>query len=661
MPADRVSAGGVRLGLPEKLFVVAAVVCAIVWLTGMSAGAKLLNALVTGLLAFIVAWRVGLQYSRSFLWRLRNRLGVAYIFIAVIPIILLLILGQLGTWVLTRQIGTYLLDTEMDRRVNTLRVSAERMVNAPPQARAEAVRRTGYVSRERNPGYQVVMADKAGHRWSYPEDSTLQLPPEGHKLTSGLVALDNAFYLWATAQRDDARVVMILPVTRALLAQLVPGLDVNLKYFATSKESHAARSVRTHTPIEGETAPAQPRPAAVPSLLQSLDWSVPGLVRLPLAIWDEPEAEESAMLGVVSPISTILGLVFQDRSAPGEPDMAPMLVGFYTAGVAFLILQLVSIAIGISLTRTITSAVHHLYEGTTRVMEGDFQHRIPGAGHDQLAELGYSFNRMTENLETLLKSEKERQRMQAELEIAREVQSQLHPKTIPGLGSLRLTSLCSPARMVSGDYYDYQKIDDTRLAVAIGDVAGKGISAALLMASLQSAMRSQLRHCADVSSDNGSRQVVSTARLVEHLNDQLYDSTSPEKYATFFFSVYDDSDGILRYTNAGHLPPMLFRGEETITLEVDGMVVGAFAGVAYGASQVQLQKGDLLLCYTDGLTEPDNAYGEMFGEERLFDLVRRNRDRPEAEIVSLIVQSVRDWTNSPELQDDMTMLLARKL
>ena len=264
---------------------------------------------------------------------------------------------------------------------------------------------------------------------------------------------------------------------------------------------------------------------------------------------------------------------------------------------------------------------------------------------------------MTENIERLLSSEKERQRLQAELEIAREVQSQLHPRAIPELGSLRLTTLCSPARMVSGDYYDYQTVGDSRLVMAIGDVAGKGISAALLMATLQSAMRSQLRHCEEAS----PIPEISTARLVSNLNDQLHASTSPEKFATFFFSVFDDETGQLHYTNAGHLPPALFRGREVQRLDVNGMVVGAFPGVPYGESCVRLETGDLLLCFTDGISEPENAYGEMFGEERLIELVQANLARPDEEIVNVIVESVREWTAAPELPDDMTLLLARKV
>jgi sigma-B regulation protein RsbU (phosphoserine phosphatase) len=212
--------------------------------------------------------------------------------------------------------------------------------------------------------------------------------------------------------------------------------------------------------------------------------------------------------------------------------------------------------------------------------------------------------------------------------------------------------------MVSGDYYDYQLVGG-RLAIALGDVAGKGISAALLMATIQAAMRMELRASADVAASmNGLR--FSTARMVSELNQQLYATTSPEKYATFFFAIYDQATGLLTYTNAGHLQPVLFRDGAATLLDVNGTVVGAFPFAAYEESKVELRSGDLLLCYTDGITEPENEYGEMFGEERLIELVSKNADRDEAQIIESVMERVREWTGVPELSDDMTVLLARK-
>jgi len=179
------------------------------------------------------------------------------------------------------------------------------------------------------------------------------------------------------------------------------------------------------------------------------------------------------------------------------------------------------------------------------------------------------------------------------------------------------------------------------------------------MASIQAAMRMELRASAELAASlNGLR--FSTARMVSELNQQLHATTSPEKYATFFFAIYDQATGLLTYTNAGHLQPVLFRDGVATPLDVNGTVVGAFPFSKYEESKVELHSGDLLLCYTDGITEPENEYGEMFGEERLIELVAKNADRDEAQIIEIVMERVREWTGVPELSDDMTVLLARK-
>jgi sigma-B regulation protein RsbU (phosphoserine phosphatase) len=270
---------------------------------------------------------------------------------------------------------------------------------------------------------------------------------------------------------------------------------------------------------------------------------------------------------------------------------------------------------------------------------------------------------MTENLERLVVVEKEKERLHSELEIAREVQSQLFPKMLPDLRTLRLTAFCNPASMVSGDYYDYQRIGDTSLGLAIGDVAGKGISAALLMATVQAVLRTQIRSCLESGSASGQASVsglISTSKLVSQLNHQLHAYTSTEKYATFYFGLYDDASGILTYTNAGHLPPILLRDGTPQFLEVNGMVVGAFPFAQYDESRIEMKSGDLLVCYTDGITEPENEYGEMFGEKRLIEVLSKHVHRNDEEVMNQVMQAVHQWTGSPELQDDMTLLLARR-
>jgi sigma-B regulation protein RsbU (phosphoserine phosphatase) len=369
---------------------------------------------------------------------------------------------------------------------------------------------------------------------------------------------------------------------------------------------------------------------------------------MPVARWEEPGASHFMPVGVASRPSAVLRALFSERTS----TRGVWVWFFLIIAVLFLIFEIIALVIGVSLTRTITGAVHGLYEGTGRVMRGDFSHRIEVRGNDQLADLGHSFNRMTENLERLLRVEKEQERLHAELEIAREVQSQLYPKVVPTVPGLEITARCTPARSVSGDYYDYIGIDGAKVALAIGDVAGKGISAALLMATVQSSLRTQLRGLA------GAAPVAS--QLVGRLNQQLYADTSPEKFATFYFGLYDAGSGSLHYTNAGHPPPIIVRDGGAMRLETNGIVVGAFPFAEYGESRIDLKPGDLIVCFTDGITEPENEYGEMFGEDRLVELAVKHSAESLSVIMDTVYAAVGQWSSSVDGQDDMTMLVARR-
>jgi sigma-B regulation protein RsbU (phosphoserine phosphatase) len=365
---------------------------------------------------------------------------------------------------------------------------------------------------------------------------------------------------------------------------------------------------------------------------------------VPVFVWETPGRPETAILGIHSRLSALLKVLI-----PPDSMTDNRAVVIFWAAVLGLI-QVASIYIGVTLTRTITGAVHDLSEGTARVMEGDFSHRIRVVGDDQLAGLSKSFNQMTGNVERLLQISKEKERLQAELEFARQVQTQLFPRSVPPLQHLELKGVCIPARVVSGDYYDYQRLADGRVLIALGDVAGKGASAALLMASLQACVRMQV----------SQGENLSAAAMMRQLNRLLHANTTPEKYATFFLALYNDSSGELEYVNAGHLPPVLIRGEKATALEVTGMVVGAFSSAAYGESHLVLQPCDLLVGYTDGVTEPENEFGEMFGEQRLIDVLLKSAQLETGRIMEAVTEAVRQFTGSPDLQDDLTLVIARR-
>jgi sigma-B regulation protein RsbU (phosphoserine phosphatase) len=330
--------------------------------------------------------------------------------------------------------------------------------------------------------------------------------------------------------------------------------------------------------------------------------------------------------------------------------VGPLLVSLLLlAGVIFLALEMAALATGVVLTRTITRAVGDLYDATLRVRRGDFTHRIRVHQHDQLGALGESFNEMTASVSELIQEQRQRQRLENELSIAREVQEQLFPRSLPELPGLQLAAICRPARTVSGDYYDFIRIGPSRLGIALADISGKGISAALLMASLQASLRSN----AMLDGHGG------TAALVERLNQHLFKNTSDDRYATFFYAVYDCDSKSLTYTNAGHLAPFFVHAGKVQQLDEGGTVVGLFEDVPYTQGNMKVEPGSILVAFSDGLTEPENVYGEEFGMERLKEEILRQANMPAPRVAENLIAAAEQWAGSAEQADDITVVVAR--
>jgi sigma-B regulation protein RsbU (phosphoserine phosphatase) len=264
---------------------------------------------------------------------------------------------------------------------------------------------------------------------------------------------------------------------------------------------------------------------------------------------------------------------------------------------------------------------------------------------------------MTEYVQTLVKERVQKERLERELEIAKEVQEQLFPKQAPKMKKMEVTGLCLPARVVSGDYYDFLQYDDQRLGMALADICGKGISAALLMANLQATLRSNvLAWGVRTRSEEDGANV---AGMVKVLNQQIYNFTSANKFASFFYAVYDDSESKLTYCNAGHNPPLYFNEHGFQRLVRGGTVVGIFPDAEFEQETIRLQCGDILLAYTDGIIESVNEYGEEFGEQRLINLIQHKRDLTAEQLQKVIVDEVLSWAFEEERDDDMTLIVAR--
>jgi sigma-B regulation protein RsbU (phosphoserine phosphatase) len=324
---------------------------------------------------------------------------------------------------------------------------------------------------------------------------------------------------------------------------------------------------------------------------------------------------------------------------------------FIVIGVVFLLIEVAALITGIVMTRRITKAVSDLYHATQYVKTGDWTHRVRIDRRDQLGVLGESFNDMTGSISGLLEESKKRQRLENEISIASEVQNQLFPQKVPNVGGVELEAICKAARTVSGDYYDFIQLSPTHVAIALADISGKGISAALLMASLQAALRSQLLA-------PGS-EMMSTAELVARLNTHLVRNTGDDRFATFFIAVYDSATRTLRYTNAGHLPGFLISNGSAKHLDQGGMVLGVVEDYVYEEGSVVVPPNSLLVEYSDGLVEPENVYGEEFGIRRLKEAAIRVQNSAPRFVGESLMMAAEEWAGTPEQADDMTVVVAR--
>lgn len=254
----------------------------------------------------------------------------------------------------------------------------------------------------------------------------------------------------------------------------------------------------------------------------------------------------------------------------------------------------------------------------------------------------------------LFKEYLEKQKIENELKIAREIQIALLPREIPNIANYQLAGMNLPALQVGGDYYDIIKLTKTKLAIVIADVSGKGTPASLLMANIQSAVHSYLKLYEEISFD--------LAKVTEKINELIYENTSAEKFITFFWGILDSETNSFEYINAGHNPPFLLKDNKIIQLTEGGFMIGILDfGVSYEVGKVILGKDDIIVFYTDGVTEAMNKEGDEFGEERLTNVLQESKDKNPQEILDNIKNSIINFTKDTAQYDDITLIVLKKV
>jgi sigma-B regulation protein RsbU (phosphoserine phosphatase) len=617
---------------------------------------------------------------RPLMWRLRNRLIVTYLFIGVMPILLLLLMGGLASYLFAGQFATYVVVSDLHSELQHLQAANDSLAAQlfPLEKSGKLDERIAgeftRASDERFPGRTVTVSREDKGFVLSTGGALLKKTPAtvpdfiAADFTGFVVDQDNlhlrAIRLSAGGARGTA-LISDIPVTPNLLiptaerlglVTLVPP-DINGNYGAL-RISDKRKPVRA-----GQVPPAS----------HWFDITLNFGTIFNVVDWQTGQKQETGYILVATRPSMLYATLF---ATLGDKylvfrDVLLLIAAF------FGIIEIIALYIGVRLSRSMTASVASLYRATEHVNRGDLTHRIHLQGRDQMAALGQSFNSMTGSLAKLIDEQKEKQRLENELSIAYEVQELLFPGEVTDLPSLQVHGLCVPARTVSGDYYDFIPLGSDRLVLAVGDISGKGISAALLMATVHAFVRAyslepemallpaSLTYQAQgdramyYRGDGSADSLVAPAALMTTLNYQLYRSTPAAKYATMFLGVYDAKARVLTYCNAGHLPPLIVRATgEVFRLAVNGTVVGLFDGVTYDESTLVMQAGDIFVAYSDGVTEPENEFGE-FGEERLVELIQEHRNKPLPRICDIVSGAVADWIGSVEQPDDVTIVLAR--
>ncbi|HUP44478.1 MAG TPA: SpoIIE family protein phosphatase [Thermoanaerobaculia bacterium] len=298
---------------------------------------------------------------------------------------------------------------------------------------------------------------------------------------------------------------------------------------------------------------------------------------------------------------------------------------------------------------SISRAVNRIEKGTKAVERGDFSYRIRMKPSNQLGEMAQSFDRMTESIGSLLATVAEKERLQSEIEIAATIQRNLLPKEGPQAGGVSFSAHFEPTASIGGDYYDVFNIDKTRLAVAIGDVSGHGLSTGLVMAMVKAAMTTLVEEGAEETS------------LFHRLNELVYRSTERRAFMTLGFTIFDLEHGTIRHTNAGHLYPYLLRTGETspIAIESPSLPLGVRHEISTRTVELDLREGDTIVYLSDGIVEAQNDLGDPFGFDQLELLLAAVNDRSPSSIRDVILDAVAVHSGNRPADDDRTVMVLR--
>jgi serine phosphatase RsbU (regulator of sigma subunit) len=619
-----------------------------------------------------LAWLAILAVSRNrraFLWRVRRKLILSYVFLGIVPLILVVAFVVTGGMLLYMTVASYVFRENMADLIEDIAQIAETSaieIGRSPSAVQPALERKYANLSSQYPRLSIVALPveprpAAGNGavsvgpWEHtdPPRAVPTWVTLARRFAGTLVAPAAAtpevprLLMRAAVLTSDGRraVVADLPVDEGIIERLRTRTGIRLG--GISAEGCGAVSA-TAAPVRGLRSLFRDAVAS----MDCTNWT-DGTVG---ALWLGLEAPAADLTRHLASFS---GSQMALRTAPAPLAGGDMWwVAFVTLlivlGGLFLVIQASALVVGGVLVKSITSAVHELFVGTERIQQGDFAHRISIASRDQLGDLADSFNRMSASIDHLLHVQREKQRLDDELRIAREIQKSLLPVRPPLVPGLDIADLCEPAREVGGDYYDFFQVGPGQLAVLIADVSGKGTSAALYMAELKGLM---------LALSHAER---SPRRLLVDVNRLLADHLDNRSFITMTYALIDLDRQTMTWARAGHTPLIVVSRDRSEVIAPNGMVLGLRLPGAAERFEAMLDEhtapllpGDVIVLYTDGITEAMDPAGNLFGDAALARIVASERDRDAAGIRERVVRDVRGFVGSAEPHDDMTMIVIK--
>lgn len=658
---------------------------------------------MVGSLALLFAAAYGLTRltvwaKRGLLWRVRRKLILSYVFVGVLPALLVITFFLLAGLILAFNVSSYLVQSRVRNLTDQARFLAQTVVlevqrAGSSDAVAEVLERRQSSTESRYPFVSIAVVPVStltckvapAQAARIPRTRPAQLPVAagawGHLPPpttlpkwvgcdgfSGLVAYNASLSAGRSDQPAQTRLVM-----RAVAVPEVPdpkwAVVLDLPMSTTIEQriqqetgismgeitAFLARGVQ---PVVGhpiEERPAEPTEGPALSLRQAR-W----VVFLDHVDWDTGEPESASVAILINTLEIYDRISVVSPVGFGQMNFGQLLLLVLALlGGLFLIIQSVALVIGFVLARQITGAVHDLFTGTQHVRAGDFGHQIPVRARDQLGELAESFNLMTGEVTTLLGEMAEKGRLEQEMFAAREIQQKLLPTGPLKVTGLVVSAFCEPAREVAGDYYDFLPITDSMLGMLIADVAGKGLAAGLYMAQLKVIVQSL------------SRLHHEPKEFLSAVNKVVSANLDGKSFITMSYGVIDVERQEMTFARAGHCPLIHVPANQPAGLRKarmlvpDGLVVGLQIddGTMFDSllqeQTIKLAPGDLVVWFTDGISETMNEAFDCFGEERLAQVVEQYAHLPFDQLRSYILAELRAFAGGADQHDDMTMILMK--